>query len=121
MSDIMTRAVKTFHEEETDLDFADVCTGHMMGQHSYIVRTASFFLLAREVGGSDSLASDRCLIDDVSFSRHGDNLHVTLAVGDMKEMIPLIPSHIRTLSFQRRGYQVHRMNVRRFVQLAKRG
>lgn len=108
--DILLEAMLTFYSEPSNLNFNSAVSAHAHGDYSYIVRTENAFILAREV---DDDWSDSDLVDLIEKSSSSTHLHVSLAVGCLKELAAMIPDHIKTLSFQRRGYRIHRMSVDR--------
>ena len=107
--DILREAILTFYSEPSNLNFNSAVSAHAHGDYSYIVRTDTAFILARD----DDDSSDSDLVDLIEESSSSTHLHVSLAVGCLKELAAMIPDHIKTLSFQRRGYRIHRMSVDR--------
>lgn len=106
------QARETFYREPTDLDFDQVIEWHCR-PFGYVVKTPKAFILAREI---DLNRPSQALVDDLWLAHPSTNLHVTLAVGELSQMAPLIPDHIKTLSFQKRGYGLHVLPIERLSQ-----
>lgn len=106
------KARAAFYAEPTDLDFDQVIQWHCRPL-GYVVKTPRAFVLAREINLNRPSAA---IFDDLWLTEPSENLHVTLAVGDLYELTLLIPEHIKTISFQKRGYRLHVIPVARLNQ-----
>lgn len=110
MNKILEEACDAFYAEDTHLQFRKVAEAHAVGLHSYLVRTEVAYVMAREVPAS---WREEAMTDYFEESSQSNHMHVTLAVGNLLELVGMIPPHIETISFQRRGYGVHRVTVAR--------
>jgi len=106
------KARAAFYAEPTDLDFDQVVQWHHRPL-GYVIKTPKAFILAREINLNRPSAA---IFDDLWLTEPSENLHVTLAVGDLTELATLIPDHIKTISFQKRGYRLHVIPVARLNQ-----
>lgn len=116
-TDTYTRAFKAFYAEPTNLDFHQICEQHLTAPYAYVLRTNRCFLLAREV---DASWSEKTIVDECLLACASSHLHVTLAVGDLSEFTRMIPEHIKTISFQKRGYKLHMVPVDRLKAFEKK-
>ena len=104
------KARAAFYREWTDLDFEVVCADHALGERAYIHKGPELFILAREV--HPGWTNER-IVNETETSVASDHLHVTLVTGDLAGLLAMIPEHIRTISFQKRGYELRWFSVRR--------
>lgn len=113
---VFARAREAFHKEWTHLDFDVVCADHALGERAYIIKGPTLFVLAREV--HPGWTNER-IVDETETSVRSDHLHVTLVAGDLAELLAMIPDHIRSISFQKRGYELRWATVRRLKERLK--
>lgn len=108
------QAYQTFHAEPTELDWHEVIQRHLEQEYCYQLATEYVFACARLVHSS---MGKREILDTRRTWAGGDELHVTIAAGDLRLMVDHIPGSVETLSFQRRGYRLHRIRLDRFKAL----
>lgn len=106
------QARAAFYAEPTELDFDQAVQLHHRPL-GYVIKTPKAFILAREINLNRPSAA---IVDDLWLTEPSENLHVTLAVGNLSELAPLIPENIKTISFQKHGYRLHIVPVERLTQ-----
>lgn len=105
-------AWEAYHEEPPGSTWNEMLSAHLHNPQSWVVSSPSLFIAARRVwAGWD----DDKLVDAGWWSETGDSIHVYVAAGRLADMLPLLPFRPEFLTFQRRGYRVHRLPASRLL------
>lgn len=109
-------AYAAYHEEPPGLTWEKMMAAHLNQLAAYLICTPDLFIAARIV---KSEWDDATLLDPRRSDFTGDTFHIYVAAGRLADMVPLIPIAIRPrlawFTFQRRGYEVHRVPASRFL------
>lgn len=110
------QAYNAYHAEPPGVSWLTMISAHLHGSASFLISTPGLFLAARIVSSG---WDDEALTDPWQSDPDGDTLHIYVAAGRLSDMVPLIPIAIRPrlacFTFQRRGYDVHRVPASRFL------
>lgn len=107
-------AFEAYHREPPGLPWSDMISAHFHTTHAWIISTPGCFVAARQV---DPDWPDSRILDPSDVLPSGRAIHLYVAAGTLPEILSLIPADlchtIDTITFQRRGYRVHRMPLDR--------
>lgn len=103
------RAHAAYHAEPPGIEWSAMLSAHFTLDDSWLVSTPEVFLAARRVS---SCWTDSQLLDLSLCDPDGDAIHVYCASGRLEDLLQYLPDPLpQGITFQRRGYRVHRWAV----------